>query len=421
MGFWSSITSFASSVVSTVKSVASAAWKKAKEIAAKAVDWMATKAEKFVGKVKEVWEYVKPYVKKAQAVLRAAASAAPWPWLKVVLLGLDKAATFTVALAKKIEVAVKWLIALAKKINGSPTKVDLSDAELEDAERHRDTLRETLADLPATDRTNLEVASMLNDYAIASTKVTRALEDNNVADFEHYLRLRATQKLLQESRQKLDRAQAVQDITPDDRFLLIVADDLVKSNPELSEENAKRLDGILLERHGKRLVTFVFEEMIVQWEGRRMNLEKAWENTRDLYAAEKVALRRLETTKRFADGGVLDEKSQSELDRLSKVCADLEKELELRRKGELEMKIYVDAAEGFLQMQEKSPEDLEKEGHGFLVNDGPRAGEIIIACAQGERTWESLDEDEQGLLIDFANIFRNACAERVKSLVEVSV
>lgn len=45
---------------------------------------------------------------------------------------------------------------------------------------------------------------------------------------------------------------------------------------------------------------------------------------------------------------------------------------------------------------------------------------IIIDCAQHGKRWEELTEDEQSLIIDFANIFEEASRERASRLVEVA-
>lgn len=93
MGFWSRVGNFCSSVGSSITRTASAVFNKAKEVAGKAIGWIAEKAEGFVSTVKNVWQTVKPYVEKAQAFIKAAANAAPYPWLKTALLALDKGIT----------------------------------------------------------------------------------------------------------------------------------------------------------------------------------------------------------------------------------------------------------------------------------------------------------------------------------------
>jgi len=51
------------------KSVVSNVWEKTKEIAGKALNFMAEKAESFIGAVKEVWAKAKPFI---ESVIRPA-------------------------------------------------------------------------------------------------------------------------------------------------------------------------------------------------------------------------------------------------------------------------------------------------------------------------------------------------------------
>lgn len=95
MGWFSSACSFVSSAVSSVASTVSrgvsAVYSAAKDVAGRAVGWMAEKAEGFVDGVKKAWETVKPYVQHIRATLKAAAAAtAGIPWLSGALLALDK-------------------------------------------------------------------------------------------------------------------------------------------------------------------------------------------------------------------------------------------------------------------------------------------------------------------------------------------
>lgn len=62
MGLFSFIGGVCSSVASRVGSAISSAWSAAKDVAGKAIGWMAEKAEGFVDGVKKVWQAVKPYV-----------------------------------------------------------------------------------------------------------------------------------------------------------------------------------------------------------------------------------------------------------------------------------------------------------------------------------------------------------------------
>ena len=92
------------------------------------------------------------------------------------------------------------------------------------------------------------------------------------------------------------------------------------------------------------------------------------------------------------------------------------KEKRKREKGN-----YIYAAEGLLQTIEKSPEELEAEDKGYLIDDSSVIGKLIIDCAQYGKKWEKLTEEEQSLISDYSNIFEESCKQRTKELLEVSV
>jgi len=90
MGFFSSIGSAVSSVARGVAKAGRAVFERAREMAGKAIGWMAEKAEGFVDGAKNVWKAVKPYVEHIRVALKAAAVAVSIPWVKAALIGLEK-------------------------------------------------------------------------------------------------------------------------------------------------------------------------------------------------------------------------------------------------------------------------------------------------------------------------------------------
>ena len=124
MGFfsdcWSAIKSVGAAAVEVVRTTYDTVREKARD----ALDWMATKAESFVGKVKEVWNKVKPFI--ATVVRPALKIAAEWatvalptfPWVATAIRAFDKALEALLnwektALAKQVKAAVEWAIAKA--------------------------------------------------------------------------------------------------------------------------------------------------------------------------------------------------------------------------------------------------------------------------------------------------------------------
>ena len=85
------------------------------------------------------------------------------------------------------------------------------------------------------------------------------------------------------------------------------------------------------------------------------------------------------------------------------------------------MQSYVHAAEGFLQVLEKSAEQFEEEGRDYIVDDVATVGRLLIECAQNGKHWNELTEEEQSLITDYANIFAEDSKKRTQELVEAEV
>lgn len=420
---------------SGIKSAASAAWDKAKDVAGKAIGWMADKAEHFVDDVKKAWNTVKPYVTVIRATLRAAAAAVPVPWVKAALLALDQGLGALTAfenspIAKKIEAAIQWSIKMAKRLQERTRKdvdaaaeqaaVDeLTDEELKLAKQHQETFRFAEREsVSSTARYQFELAAALNDFQIAQAELSQAI-DAAPTDFEHYLRLRATQKLLAMADNKFRSAATVDDLSADDLFLVRIAADLIKSSPELSQEAAARLDRVLTERHGKKLAPFVFEEMVAAWAKRAEVLAKQWSIDNLSHAKDTMLLKRLTLARDVQDALAPEEAAQ--LEQLRMDLPTMKQELDALAQRQRDLERYVGAAEGFLQLLEKTPEQLVQEEREYLLEEGPRVGQILIDCAQRDTPFAALDSEARALVVDFANAFKTDSKNRMKDILEVNV
>lgn len=436
MGFFSSavnwVSSKVSSAASVVKKVASKAHDAVKEVAGKAMGWMAEKAEKFVDDVKKTWAVVKPYVETLRTGIRMAAKAVPIPWLKSALTALDVGLGALTAfenspVAKKVEQAIRWAAELARKWqqHGKETEQEqeqeeiLDEAALQEARRHQETFRFAEREsLSPEVRHNVELAAAINDYEIAKADLARVLA-GEPADFEHYLRLRATQKLLVMADKQFRAASSLDDLSVDDLFLVRIASDLIKPNPELNEVAAERLDRLLAERYGKALQPFVFEEMVAAWAKRADTLASQWQIDNKNYAKEVMLLRRLEVAKRIQEELAPDE-AQALNDLAVSVPVAKQKLDELATK-EHDIRRYVGAVEGFLQLMEKSREQILSEDREYLIEEGGNVGQILIRCAEQDVPFADLDKEEQALVRAYANIFAKESAKRMKDILEVAV
>lgn len=440
MGFWSSVGSFCSSVASSVGSAVSsaasaigrgvsAAYNAAKDLAGRAVGWIAEKAEGFVDGVRNVWNTVKPYMDQIRTALKAAAVATSGiPWLSGALTLLDKGlGTLTKfensPIANKVKQAIDWAIKLAKRwrgaSKGNENKPDrLNEEELEEAKKHQENLRFAEREIVSDDqRHQLELAAVFNDYEIASTDLANTI-DKAPENFEHYLRLRASQKLLAMADKKFRMAETVNDLSADDIFIVRIASDLMKANPELSKEAALRLDRLLTEKYGKKLLPFVFEELIASWAKRADTLGNQWKSDNKAYAKDVSLRKYLLGAQEIQSELSIEEKNlltvlemelpskKEKLDKLATTHRDVER--------------YVGAAEGLLQVLEKSPEEIEAEGRAYLLEESQRIGELLIDSAQNEKPFSELDPDNQSLMTDYANIFKKESKARMKSILEVA-
>lgn len=441
MGWFSSACSAVGSAISSVASSVgrgvSTAYNTAKDMAGKAVGWLAEKAEGFVDGVKKAWETVKPYVAQIRGVLQAAAKATvAIPWLSGALQLLDTGLGALTAfenspIAKKVQQAIDWAIKLAKRWQEGKKESEreleqeeqqarerLNDEELEQARRHQENLRFAEREVVAPEqRHQLELASVFNDFEIATADLEKTIE-SAPQDFEHYLRLRATQKLLAMSEKKFRTAKTVDDISADDIFLVRIASDLIKENPALSNDAALKLDRILTEKHGKKLLPFVFEELIASWAKRAEVLDTQWKQ-------DNKSLSKDTTLYKFLLGAkdIQSELSPEESQQLVILEVELPKQKEALTNlatRQRDMERYVGAAEGLLQVLEKTPQQIEAEDRTYLLDEGTHIGRLLIDCAQTDKPFSKLDKEEQSLLTDYANIFKAESKARMKGLLEVT-
>ena len=266
-----------------------------------------------------MWQTVKPYIPIVRNILKKVAASVYWPWLKSGLLFLEKGLHFIetfgdTALGKKISKEIQKIINLSKNIYNT----FFSDQELKEAKERDEMLKEAQVAATAAGNSEAEktiaISKLLNAYGIINTEVNNLLsEKSQLLSFDHYLRLRATQKLLLDIEETLRFSQDIENITEDDIFLLEVAKDLIAEHPTLSTENATRLDAIIYKRKQKNLLPFVFEEMIAAWNKTVEELDAEWRTKSKTLSKVKIELRRLQNEKAITE---LSRENQARLNEL---------------------------------------------------------------------------------------------------------
>ena len=337
-------------------------------------------------------------------------------------MAIDKGITALTAfenspIAKKIDQAIQFAINLAKKWQANKEQA-MEGEELEDARKHQETFRmverESASD---EDRHQLELMAAINDFEIAKADLAKTLK-GGPSSFEHYLRIRSAQKLMNMSEKRFHTAKTTDDLSVDDLFLVRVTSDLVKNNPELNKLAAERLDRILDQKYGKKLVSFVYEELIASWKMESEDLGEKLNQAQGNLAKDIVLLRRLTADKKIqaelsAEDAAIFEKLEIEVPEKEKSVNELAAQ-------QRDVERYANAAEGFLQLLEKTPEQLEQEDRGYVLEEGSAVGEIIIKVAESKTPFSHLSKDDQALINDFANVFRKNAKERMEKILEVA-
>jgi hypothetical protein len=415
MGFWSSIGSVFSSAASAVSSVVSSVASGVGSVIKNAVSWIAKNGEGVIETVKSAYGKVKPYLKKISPFLQGIAAAAPFPWLKGAILAVDKGISALLALEnspilKRLERAARWVINVAKRLDRK-----LTAAEEAEAREHQQAFNEAKAEAKTKEQAStFDVAAMVNELALVKTGIANLIEDGDFADMEHYLRLRATHKLMRSVEDKLSTAATLDDISSDDIFLVTVGANLLSDEPQLSEEEAQRLDAIVIQRHGTKLLPFVFEEMSKMWQLALTDDQRAWKRMVKVLSDAKAKQSRLKLELKVSS---LSPEDQAVLDDLDATLPEQIKANDELLQRNVERENYISATEGFLQLLERTPEELRANDQEYLLTQGNEVGLLLTKCAQEQLRWAQLTEEQQALIADFANIFREASVKRGEALV----
>lgn len=416
MGLWSRICS----AVSYVRDVASSVVNKAKEMAGKAIGFMAEKAEGFVGKVSQMWQRIKPHISTGRKILQMLGGFITLPWVKSALAGLDRALAWLEKLGKqplvkKLQKALEWVINWCKNAH----QKQMEEQELEEARHHAQAMAEAEGELSGEEKEAVSAFALVNSYLIAKAEVDIAVKRDTLQDFEYFLRLRAVQKLLAFYETRMQAVKSISDVDADMHFMVYAGNALIQQEAEFSDADTLRLDSLTQRLFGKPIIPFVFEEMIIAWEKSRQLLEEEWEKKNSALSKDRLLHNRLVRAQKYeelepAEVGVLNDLKIT----LPRDTADLE------QLGDdlLARHSYVNAAEGFLQMLEKEEQQLIAEGKAYLLDQGATVGALLIDCSQNDRAWSSLSRQEQSLITDFANIFAADCQKRTEAglLVEVA-
>jgi hypothetical protein len=374
---------------------------------------------------------MKPYVEHFRSIVRIAATAAPMPWMQAALIAVDQGLGALFAfenspVAKMVEKAIRWAIELARRIHthreqeikSEQEESSLSEAELHTAREHQANIYSAEEQLQSSGLAHeIALLTAINDFEIAKADISKTIKEGP-SDFEHYLRLRATQKLLKMADKTFRTATDIRQISADDVFIVRVASDLAKASPELSNAAAIRLDSILQLRHNKKLTPFVFEEMIASWANRAEAEDQTWDKLNKELIKDKMLEKNLSVSKSIQGELSIDE--EATLKHLANDIPAKQRTLNQIETKKMDIDRYVGASEGFLQLLEKDQQEIIEEGNDFLIDDSPIIGQLLMNCAEQNTPFSELSSEHQDLIRDYSNIFKQDSRKRMKEILTVS-
>jgi hypothetical protein len=405
--FCSSVSSFVSSTVSAVKTV----YEKGKEVAAKVLTFIADDGAKLVQNVKDVWQMAKPFLEKIQVVAKMVKKIpGVHPWITLAAEAIDRGLTALFALEnspvlKKIAAGVEWAIAAARVLS----EKWLNQAEMAQAEERKRAFAEAADSLNDEQRRAVLFAQIVNQLLLVRSHLKGKIEGAGVASFHHYLRLRATQKLLVDVNGRVNGVRELEDITADDLFLLEIGQELLAENPVLSDFQLKRLEVLVSARYGKELEPFVFEELVRGWAMVLNEDQKTYETELERLSFDEAVLLRLQGNQ--SQQLDLSPAEQNQLAQLQGSIPGRQRAVQALVQSIRHRNHFIDSAEGLLQVLEGTADEA-------VIESIPEVGRIIIGCMEKGQQWEMLGEVEKCLVIDFANYFRKARVKRGRELEE---
>mgnify|MGYP000181474100 FL=1 len=158
--------------------------------------------------------------------------------------------------------------------------------------------------------------------------------------------------------------------------------------------------------------------MIASWGVRAKELGVQWEEANRSHAKDSILLKRLMLARDIQNELSADEATQ--LEKLLKELPVGRQQLDDLATKQRDIERYVGAAEGFLQLLEKTEEEIKREDRCYLLEDGAAVGKLLIDCAQHERSFDMLNQDQQSLITDYANVFGREAQSRMEMVLEMA-
>ncbi|PBC73514.1 hypothetical protein [Fibrobacter intestinalis] len=418
MGFFSFVGSCISHAASFVGSAVSAVGRTVGKVvtgvarfAGKVLTTVASVGEKVIKTVKTVWPVVKPWVAKFANALIAVPVVGPYLAVAAkTLLALENS-----PILKKIASVAERVLPKMKKIGIALTKW----SDIQKAKEDQEILEEGEAEMRSNEeKCSLRMAQIINKFIIVNSTIQKMIEEDKAVDLDSYLRIRADARILEKIKDRLTNIKSLDEVSADDLFVLNFSDKVINEE-DVSAEDADRFAELVEKMFGKSVMAIVFDEMIKQWAA---DLEVDREKEKKMFAewnSSNVIFKRFS---RLEADNLLSDEEMVEFKGLKDKLPRMKENLDEVQKSIGHRQFYIEAAEGMLCVYEGDKAIAEVVGEDeidIIKENVEDVGQLIIECMNRGKEWESLTEDEQGLIMDFSNIFRKSAQNRAKEVVEV--
>lgn len=447
MGFWDKVKELASDVVHATGAVISGVARATiavgrtvvnvvKTVATKVVIAVANHGNTVINVASDAWNVTKHVIRSAGDALLNWSSSMQSGGLKHITSVLGHALNFTHWLGsnfgKPLRIAMEWLVEKAKnfrdKIYSKDEMIEAKEVRDQldlDAIEENQELYLKYEQSPIEMRNAYERAQFINKFLLVRSELHHFLQDDKNGtrklDFQRYLQLKAAQRLMDYQKSVLDVEGDEVLISDDDIFLVDFAEKIVDEEYFISKErafdqDAEQMEALLHRKFGKKLVPFVFEEIVPFLREMAEDCRAKWIAVYEQKFALQAKQRQL--TKREKYNLLKPGERETiaslklEIDNLS----EQEKNLERRM---LASGTTAAAAEAYIQALEKDEEKLIEEGKEYLLEYGEEIGELLLDLIQEDTLLDKLPEMEQwGLLVNLKNIFEKEMKARKTILVQ---
>jgi hypothetical protein len=318
-----------------------------------------------------------------------------------ILKAIDKAASVILPKMKRVgERLEKW----ADVVEGVN--------ECNKVQRDLDALKPT----NENESQRIKTLSLLNRLYRLKPEVDYKLNQTEFENMEQYLQAAFLNKICGKLIRRINDGETVADLTEDDLFIFEISEEILGPDPVLSEEDKERFHNAVEKALGKSFDAAVSEEMTIFWNAMIEEKEKKLEKLRDKKSKLDADIQMRESS---AEMDILSEHQKKTLGTDKKRLDVMQRDYDSLRDEIEGQRYYVYAIEGLqLSLENKLGKVLPKEEAKYIESQIEGLAGVIKDAFDEQTMFLNLPEEQQDLVRDLANVFKDASEKRVKNKID---